>query len=356
MADPPSALRVDGLPEPSYLQARKRKGRARQRLTDLANAGTVGPRSSMVPITVFTPTYNRSETLPRVRDSLLRQTLDPARFEWLIVDDGSTDGTRTLIESWMDAPFAIRYFWQKNGGKHVAWNRGVIEAHGELFAVLDSDDACVPNALERLATTWSGVDVDHRKDLGGLLARCLTPQGVPIGPPLPRLHTADFAELVFLHGLRHEAWMVPRTEVLRAYPFPELRVGLLPEGSLWHRMGRRYKWLLLDECLRVYFTDDYGRPDQLSHRSAWRIAEGVAHSHQCVLDNSWRFFWQAPVQFLRSAVHFDRFSMHAGLPVFRQIAALEHPPARVLCLSVLPAAFAAYAIDKRRGLDREIGS
>ena len=82
--------------------------------------------------TVFTPTFNRAHTLHRVYDSLRAQTF--RSFEWLIVDDGSTDNTARLIEEWKTAGhFPIRYVYQRHAGAHFAINRGVQEALGELF-------------------------------------------------------------------------------------------------------------------------------------------------------------------------------------------------------------------------------
>ena len=300
-------------------------------------------------VTVFTPTYNRATTLPRVRESLLRQTLDPARFEWIIVDDGSTDGTGELVRSWGEAPYSLRYSWQENRGKHVAWNRAVASARGELFAVLDSDDACVPHALERFVAHWSAVSPGRKRELAGVFVRCQTPDGAPIGPPLPALDAADFAELAFIHGLPGETWNAARTDLLRSHPFPELRVPLLPEGALWHWIARDHRWLLRDECLRVYFTAESGRGDQLSRLSPWRYPEGMAFSQKSVLDNSLRLLPRVPMRFLRAALHYDRFSLHAGLSVTRQISTLEHRVARALCWSALPAACLLFAVDSAAG-------
>ena len=75
----------------------------------------------MATLTVFTPTYNRAYCLHKCYESLKRQTCPD--FEWLIVDDGSTDNTRELVASWQkEASFAIRYIYKKNEGMHTGYN------------------------------------------------------------------------------------------------------------------------------------------------------------------------------------------------------------------------------------------
>ena len=100
-------------------------------------------------ITIFTPTYNRANFLPRLYESLKRQTRKD--FVWLVVDDGSIDNTRDLIKSWMGEHIIdIRYIFKENGGKMRAHNVGVQECETELFMCLDSDDYLTDNALERV--------------------------------------------------------------------------------------------------------------------------------------------------------------------------------------------------------------
>ena len=90
-------------------------------------------------VTILTPTYNRGELLPRLYGSLLQQT--QKNFEWLIVDDGSTDGTEKAISSWMmERSLSIRYIRKENGGKHTALNRGIREIETPLTFIVDSDD------------------------------------------------------------------------------------------------------------------------------------------------------------------------------------------------------------------------
>ena len=107
--------------------------------------------------TVFTPTYNRAHTLPRLYQSIRRQTVRD--FEWVIVDDGSTDGTEALVRQWQQEgnDFPIRYFWQPNQHKKVAFNRGVREASAPWFVPIDSDDELLPDALEQFARMWATI-------------------------------------------------------------------------------------------------------------------------------------------------------------------------------------------------------
>ena len=98
-------------------------------------------------LTVFTPTYNRRELLTRAYKSLTKQTIKD--FEWLIVDDGSTDHTDDEVKKWIDDGIIhIRYHYRENGGKMRAHNTGVGLADTELFLCLDSDDYLVENAVE----------------------------------------------------------------------------------------------------------------------------------------------------------------------------------------------------------------
>ena len=101
-------------------------------------------------ITLFTPTYNRAYTMTRLYNSIQRQTFRD--FEWIIIDDGSTDNTESLVNSWTNDnnDFEIRYFKVPNGGKCRATNKGVQLAQGEIFFTIDSDDYLTDDACEKI--------------------------------------------------------------------------------------------------------------------------------------------------------------------------------------------------------------
>ena len=99
-------------------------------------------------LTILTPTYNRKNFLKRLYDSLCKQTV--MEFEWLIIDDGSTDGTEQLVQTFENRMFQVNYVKKENGGKHTAINVSHDFIHGELVLIVDSDDALTDNAVNRI--------------------------------------------------------------------------------------------------------------------------------------------------------------------------------------------------------------
>lgn len=173
--------------------------------------------------TVLTPTFNRTHTIERVFHSLRLQTCRD--FEWLVVDDGSTDHMARLIEEWQrDADFRIIDLHQANAGRHVAFNTGVRAARGTLVVPLDSDDGCVPEALDHLRQAWEAIPAADRDGFVGVNCTCLRPDGRRYGKPLSEpVFDADARTVYFRLDVRQELWGCARRDALRARPFPEDR-------------------------------------------------------------------------------------------------------------------------------------
>lgn len=118
--------------------------------------------------TVFTPAYNRGYIIEQLYESLCRQTFRD--FEWIVVDDGSTDDTADVMARLMakDHFFPIIYRKQPNGGKHRAWNHGIDLASGELFYGCDSDDYLTDDALEVIDRIEKSIPADQKKGFAGV--------------------------------------------------------------------------------------------------------------------------------------------------------------------------------------------
>ena len=210
--------------------------------------------------TVFTPTFNRAHTLHRVYQSLTPQTFRD--FEWLVVDDGSTDNTRSLVSRWQDeADFTIRYYWQENAGLQSAWNLGAELAEGELFLKLDSDDECVPHALERLKYHWDRIPEVARRGFVGVTALVRRPDNELEGTPFPHSPLDSTALEIRRYKVAGDKWGFLRTTVVRRYPFPIIEgERFVPDSLVWNRMAARYRTRFVNEVLLTY----YPSPDSLT--------------------------------------------------------------------------------------------
>lgn len=191
-------------------------------------------------ITIFTPTYNRAHLLLRLYDSICKQTYKD--FEWIIVNDGSTDKTDEIVLSFIaDNRISINYIKQENGGKHRAVNRGVKEAKGELFFIADSDDMLPDKALEKVVNIFEDIKDDH--SFAGVCGLDGSFDGRIIGSGLPKEIIDDNAiSIRFKLGVTGDMKEVFRTEVLKEFPFPEIKGECFcPEALVWNRIATKYK-------------------------------------------------------------------------------------------------------------------
>ena len=204
----------------------------------------------MIFFTVFTPTFNRAYTLAGVYNSLLAQTVQD--FEWIIIDDGSTDNTESIVSGWMmDNKIHIRYIKKNNEGKHVAINLAAIEAKGQLFLIFDSDDKCSPLALERFKHHWDSIPEEQRNEYAGVIALSSFSDGSVIGTRFPEdIVDGKSYEIFDRYKIRGDKWNLLRTDVIKKYPFPVFEgEKFLSEGLIWNRICLNYKFRHINEIL-----------------------------------------------------------------------------------------------------------
>jgi len=296
--------------------------------------------------TVFTPTYNRAHTLQRVYDSLAAQTFTD--FEWLIVDDGSSDGTQQLVAQWQKvARFPIRYQWQPNGGKHVAFNHGVALAQGEMFLTLDSDDACLPHALERFHFHWQAIDPAQRPQFSAVTSLTVDQHGAIVGDRFPAdVFDSNPSELLYRYRITGEKWGYHRTAVLKEFPFPEVAgLSYLPEIIVWSAISTKYQTRYVNEALRVYYVAEAGG-GALSGHSLARNARGFAYRDLEILNTDLRFMRYAPRAFIKRGINVTRFRVLAGQGWVGKAEAIW--PAWLLITALAPLGWLLGRRDRRR--------
>lgn len=191
-------------------------------------------------ITVFTPIYNRANYLSRLYYSLKQQTYK--NFEWIIVDDGSTDNIQDVVSLISKkGNLDIRFIQQKNGGKHRAINVGVELAKGDLFFILDSDDILPPNALELVAKYYE--EIKNDSSFAGVSGIDGYFDGRIIGSGLPsEVLDSSLVEIRYKYHIKGDMKEIFRTAVMKEFPFPELEnEKFCPEALVWNRIARKYK-------------------------------------------------------------------------------------------------------------------
>lgn len=213
-------------------------------------------------ITVFTPTYNRAYTLPRLYQSLLMQT--DKRFIWLIVDDGSTDDTNELVKNWIqENKVTIHYEYQENQGKSMAHNRGVELTKTELFTCVDSDDFLTETAIEELLTFWKNAQEDNV----GILSRCSSSGGEaavfkPMNIPKDKITSTILKNAYDKLGLVGDTMLVYRTDIISKYAFPKFEgESFVPESYLYDQIDQEGTLMVLDKAFYIceYLEDGYTR-------------------------------------------------------------------------------------------------
>ena len=194
----------------------------------------------MKTLTIFTPAYNRAHTIGRTYESLLRQTCND--FEWLVIDDGSTDNTEELVRGWIaENKIPIRYIKQKNQGMHGAHNTAYHNITTELNTCIDSDDYMPDDAVEKIVRLWKEKGSDK---YGGIIGLDCTEDGRIIGTAFPEDLKETTLTGVYAAGGTGDKKQVYRTDVINSYPdYPIFK------GEKY--VGLAYKYILLDQDYKL---------------------------------------------------------------------------------------------------------
>lgn len=190
----------------------------------------------MATLTVFTPAYNRAHTITRTYNSLCRQTCKD--FCWLVIDDGSSDNTRQLVEEWIvEGNIPIRYIYQKNQGMHGAHNTAYRYIDTPLNVCIDSDDYMPDDAVEKILSCWKQKGSDK---YAGIIGLDITTDGNVLGTLFPPEEKSTTVSGFYQNGGQGDKKMVYRTDVIRRYPeYP------IFEGEKY--VGLAYKFMLIDQ-------------------------------------------------------------------------------------------------------------
>lgn len=271
----------------------------------------------MIELTVFTPAYNRAHTIGRTYESLCRQTCKD--FCWLVVDDGSSDNTRQLVEGWIaEGKIPIKYIYQKNQGMHGAHNTAYRNIDTPLNTCIDSDDYMPDDAVEKILNCWHKYGSD---EVAGLIGLDVTEDGRVIGSEFPESLSRTTLQGFYQAGGRGDKKMVYRTDVIKRYPeYP------IFEGERY--VGLAYKYMLIDQDFELITLNEplviveyqqdgssfnmykqywnnpkgfafYRKTEMKTIKSLKRKLEVCTHYvSSCIISRNWRFICESPEKLL----------------------------------------------------------
>ncbi len=218
----------------------------------------------MKELTVFTPSYNRKELLARCYESMKRQTYSD--FIWLIIDDGSTDGTADAVSKWQTEKnkFEIKYYYKKNGGLYTAYNEAIARIATPLCVCIDSDDYMPDDAVEKILAFWHK---NGSEKYAGIVGLDYTPDGKVIGDKLPEQVSVNLIDLLTgkYHLINGDRTNVVRTELYKKFAPMKIFPGekYFNPHYMHLQISKEYDFLVLNENLRFVEYQSGGMSDTI---------------------------------------------------------------------------------------------
>ncbi|AQX08204.1 glycosyltransferase family A protein [Elizabethkingia ursingii] len=198
--------------------------------------------------TVFTASFNRAHTIIRTYNSLVNQSFKD--FEWLIVDDGSTDNTDQTVSGFIKKnEIDITYIKKNNGGKHTAWNIGLDNAKGDFFIILDADDFFLEDTLFIFHKYYK--KIVNNDSIAGITGLCIDTDDNIVGNKYP------FNELIgkpleinSKYNIYGDKCGGYKTKLVRHIKFPIFEdEKFITEGILINRISKYFNNLFINEIL-----------------------------------------------------------------------------------------------------------
>lgn len=276
---------------------------------------------------ICTLCYNGENLIHRVYNSLKKQTYRD--FEWIIVNDASTDGTDEIVKEFIkEAEFPIQYtINEKNMMVNYSIDKGVQMALGELFILADCDDEFVDNALEKFLTTWDSFSEKEKESLSGVVCNTQDQYGNFVGTPFPQSPwiTDDF-EMRFKHKIRGEKWGFKKTEIIKQYSFFVPECKRITVAYVWNQIAAKYKSIYINDILRIYYinenTHESEETKELKNPAIYCL--GNTYYYRFMLNEySHLLFKNSFIVYLKYFIHYINYAHLSKIPFLKMFQDLR---------------------------------
>ncbi|MBW8521841.1 glycosyltransferase family 2 protein [Chryseobacterium chendengshani] len=288
-------------------------------------------------VTILTPSYNRAHTLPRVFESLQKQTFKD--FEWLIIDDGSADNTKSLVEGFkLEADFTVRYYYQDNQHKFLTFFRGIDLAEGKYFSPLDSDDALPVDSMEILVKTWEGIS--DSQNIVFVSTLCEDQFGNVIGDRFPSTPLiCSIFDMRYKYKIKGDKWGMGKTEIYKKMKlnFGDLAgKGFIPEGVFQFQFDKIGLHYCINEVTRIYFRDKEDEHSLANQFYDKKNAFGLAENYKAFLNTYSNKLLSNPISIIRNVGGYIKFAALDKRAFNKTISELDSAAIRLIAALLYP--------------------
>ena len=288
-------------------------------------------------VTILTPTYNRVHTLPRVFESLQNQTFKD--FEWLVIDDGSTDKTKELVEEFQKiSDFQIRYYHQENQHKFLTFFRGIDLAEGKYFSPLDSDDALPKDSMKILVNTWE--NINDSQNIVFVSTLCEDQFGSIVGDQFPESPLiCTIFDMRYKYKIKGDKWGMGKTDIYKKMKlnFQNLSgKGFIPEGVFQFQFDKLGFHYCINEVTRIYFRDKDDEQSLANQFYDKKNAFGLAENYKAFLNTYSSKIWSNPVTIFRNLGGYLKFAALDKRNFGKTISELNSLPVKIITALLYP--------------------
>lgn len=268
-------------------------------------------------VTIFTPVFNRAHTLHRAYESLKSQTFK--NFEWIIINDGSTDNTDEVVENYInDNILNIRYYKQENQHKFLTLKRAIDLAQGDYFTILDSDDALLPSSLTDLIS-----HIDKNSDIIHINGLAIDDTGNLYGKQFPQspLDCSVF-DLKYKYLCKGENWGIGHIDAYRKIDFSIDKYknkGFIPEGRFFYFFDKIGKHRFINKPVRIYFRDLDDNDSLANNFYQDKNAFGLAETYKAFIEVYHHQWLNYPKVLFRNLMGYLIFSAKDNRPYINTI-------------------------------------
>lgn len=269
-------------------------------------------------VTIFTPTYNRADSIGKVYDSLCKQTNKD--FEWLLINDGSTDNTESVVSDIIyrhDNSFPIRYISKNNEGLMKTINQATDLSDGEFFCRLDSDDYALPNLVQLIVE--NAHYIRDKSDLCSITFLSQKEDGNINGKnPFLQPTRSNFTEYRDKYNATGDRSEVMKTKIIRKFKFPEFdNEKFCPEGLVWNRIAMEYDAIYIPKPIYVKSDNDDSITSKIYYHLKNNCKGTTLYYYEILINNklSLRYRILNSIKYYRYAF-FAKTKIFKGIPMF----------------------------------------